>query len=432
MRQSRRSGQRRQRPTLALPRVSLGLVVVALLALMLAALAFSLSAARAGIALAPFKGAGPLLYPHLQAVDARDARSLARPTTPAQAKRNLAESQSLLSAAPLSSDLIRSIVLGYEQSGQKAAAEQMTLLAEKMSRRDGLVQLRLAQMKLMANDAAGGVRHFDNYLRTYPVRETDMAITRLVAILPFAEGRKELAPYMRGNNPWVERFLGAAVAGAPQASDVADLLFLVHKLPDGPLLRPHYATLLGRLVQQNNLVQAVKLYPRLPGATPQLLADAAVTSASVSGVYEPAAWRLSDSRNFGGSPVLARSGNAIEFYAEPDTIGIAGAKLVNLAGKTAPQFLYWSVAERQGNPGARARFKLRCQSGTVVTETSSVDLLDNAPAGLRRMAIPSNCQALLVQMEIAGGVGRDAARIVVDRLSIRTAASDKAASDTSS
>jgi hypothetical protein len=410
-------GRKTSRRSIALQWPSVGTLLVMGVAVLVGAAAFSTAIAGVGLPLGAFKNAGPAFYPHLRMVDARDAGMIAKPVGRAKGAEHLRTSRTLLTAAPLSSDVARSLVLGLEASGDSVGATAMTTMAGRLSRRDGFVQMRLARSAIERGEVRAGIVHFDNYLRTYPPGETDAALMQMVAILPFADARRELAPYVTADNVWLDRFVGSAVGSVPKAADLAELLLLAQKVPDGELLRPHYMKLFDRLIKERAYAQAIQLYPKLPGTSAKVLASVAVTPESVSGNYMPAAWALGDSSDWGGSPVETAFGTGIEFFAQPDTIGIAGRKLVRLPNDTIRRSLYWVASDKQANPTSRANFKLTCGA----TQIRSVNILAMKSGVPSRMALPEGCRTLLLEFEIFGGIGREPAQVVIDRLSIRTA-----------
>lgn len=397
-------------------------MVAAAIALLLAILSFATAASNIGIPISAFRWAAPFGYPEMKQIDKHDAAIMAKAPGVTAAKKHVQTRRALLTAAPLSSALVRSIGLGLNAAGDKQGADRAMVAAGRLSRRDGLTQTWLAKSALGKSQAAAGLKHFDIFLRTYKPAETAVVINQLVAVLSYPDARKELVRYVDPANPWYARFMGAAVARAPASAHVAELLLGAKNIPDGEFLRGHYSLLFERLIREKAYTQAMALYPRLPGAKAGVLRTVAVTPETISVGYSPAIWSFADESDQGGSALETRHGGALEFYATPDTIGVAGQKLIEFAKPGASHAFYWSIAEHNVNGSSSAYWKLRCLTSKPETTVQTVNLLAAKTGTLMRMAVPAGCRLAMLEMHMTGGIGRDPARIVVDRLALdRTA-----------
>lgn len=416
MQRRRRSPAKWAKEQLLGIRISRGFVGAAVVAAPIALFSFVAAAANGGIAIPFFRAAGPSLYPDFDNLDKRDAAIVGKKISSAKARAHVAESRALLVFAPLSSAVVRSIALGRDALGDEQGAARSMAIASRLSRRDGLTQMWLANAALRKEDAQEGFRHFDTFLRTYSPAETQVAIEQMVGALRFREARVELAPYVSGSNPWYERFIGVAAGRAPKAADVADLLLRAKSIPDNPYLRGYYATLFERLINEKAYAEALRLYPRLPGAKPGVLRAVAATPETLSVGYAPAIWSFADDVDRGGAPRETNNGVGLEFYAQADTIGVSGQKLIKFPAAGKPQTLYWTVAEQETNSGSSARWKLNCLGPKQPTEIQSINLMTVKPGSRLRMAVPAGCAVAVLRMEMAGGVGNNMARIFVNRL----------------
>lgn len=397
-------------------------MVAAAIALLLAVLSFVAAAASIGIPISAFRWSAPFGYPAVKQVDKRDAAIMAKAPSVAAATKHVEAERALLVTAPLSSAVMRSIGLGLEAAGNKPAAERAMVAAGRLSRRDGLTQNWLANAALRRSEATAGLKHFDIFLRTYKPSETGVVINQLVAVLSYPDARKELVRYVDPTNPWYARFMGTAVARAPSSAHVAELLLGAKTVPDGEFLRGHYAVLFERLIREKAYSQALRLYPRLPGAKVAVLHSVAVTPETLSVGYSPATWEFASETDQGGAPLESKHGAALEFYATPDTVGVAGQKLIAFPNPGASQSIYWSIAERNVNGGSSAVWKLRCLTSTPEATVQTVNLLA-AKAGERmRLAVPAGCRLAVLEMHMAGGIGREPARIVVAGLALHNSA----------
>ncbi len=393
-------------------------MAVAAIALLLAVMSFAAAASNIGIPISVFRWTAPFGYPEMKLIDKYDATIMAKAPSLAMAKMHVETRRSLLVTAPLSSTLVRSIGLGLNATGNKAAADKAMIAAARLSRRDGLTQIWLANSALRSSRATDGLRHFDIFLRTYKQSETAVVINQLVAVLSYSDARRELVRYVEKDNPWYENFIATAVARSPSPAHVAELLLGAKKIPDGHFLRGYYATLFNRLISEKYYSEAVKLYPRLPGAQEMVMQTVAVTPETLSAGYNPAIWTFSDRSDQGGSPLESKNGGALEFYAVADTIGVAGRKLIEFPNPAMRQAIYWSIAERDINGGSSAQWKLRCLMSRPETTVQTVNLLAAKTGTLMRLTAPAGCRLAMLEMHMTGGIGRDPARIVVDRLAL--------------
>lgn len=397
-------------------------LIVAAIALLLAILSFATAAANIGIPISAFRWAAPFGYPEVKQVDKRDAAIMAKAPSVATAKKHVEAGRSLLVTAPLSPTLMRSIGLGLDAAGNRPAAERAMVAAGRLSRRDGLTQTWLANAALSRSEATAGLKHFDIFLRTYKPSETGVVINQLVAVLSYPDARKELVRYVDPANPWYARFMGAAVVRAPSSAHVAELLLGAKTVPDGEFLRSHYAVLFERLIRERAYSQALRLYPRLPGAKVAVLRSVAVTPETLFVGYSPATWAFANESDQGGAPLESKHGGALEFYAMPDTVGVAGQKLIEFPNPGASQSIYWSIVERKANGGSSAVFRLRCLTSSLETMVQTVNLLAAKARARMRVTVPAGCRLAMLEMHMTGGIGRDPARIVVDRLALRESA----------
>lgn len=397
-------------------------LIAAAVALLLAILSFAAAAANIGIPISAFRWATPFGYPEMRQVDTRDAAIMAKAPTVALANKHVEAGRSLLVTAPLSSALMRSIGLGLDVAGNRPAAARAMVAAGRLSRRDGLTQTWLANAALRRSEVTAGLKHFDIFLRTYKPSETGVVINQLVAVLSYPDARKELVRYVDPANPWYARFVGAAVARAPSSVHVAELLLDAKTVPDGEFLRSHYAMLFERLIRENAYSQALRLYPRLPGAKAAVLRSVAVTPETLSVGYSPATWAFANESDQGGASLESKHGGALEFYATPDTVGVAGQKLIEFPSPGASHSIYWSIAERNVNGGSSAVWKLRCLTSKPETTVQTVNLLVPKAGSRMRLAVPAGCRLAMLEMHMTGGIGRDPARIVVDRLALQRSA----------
>lgn len=323
-----------------------------------------------------------------------------------------------LGLAPLSARSLWMVGKGLEADGQQARARQVMSRAEQVTRRDVAVQLWLADDKLRREQIAPALHHYDLIVRIQPAAGEEV-IPRLALLMTRRLGRDYLQPYIRPDNGWLPALLGTAAGKLPKAEPVARLLIeRKAKAPKVPELEPIYSQLVYRLIAEGSNDVALAVYPLLPKSDPAALADvrATVDGKSVEG-YPPFTWFFADGATQGATLIDLGGGNSgIEFSGSSGTAGVAATKLV--APRSGAQ-LQWAVRERSTNLQSSATWVATCLAGSSKGESrKSVDLLSettplNKPLA---MPLPTGCELVRLDMRIAGGIGRNAASLIVGGL----------------
>lgn len=387
----------------------------------LAVLAFSQAAASAGLAIESFRPLGAGFF-SWRSGQVNLSIKIFESREKANAERAIATGRSILQLAPLTPRSLWLIGKGKELTGDLPAARRAMKQAERVSRRDGAVQLWLGADNLKRGRIAAGLRDFDLMIRG-DGEASVVVLPRLALIIAAPEGRRHLAPYIREDNPWLLDLIHAAVKDLPRAAPLATLLIdRGKKAPDIAHVRPAYANLMRRLLRERSYDQALRLHPLLPGAEKASLYDVARTGDVEAGEgYPPFVWDFSTSNEQGASLVGVDGGRTgIDIFGSPGTTGIAANKIV--VPRDAA-FFQWRVDDRAANMQSSAAWELSCLLGRAAgTTRRSVDLLHAAPLKrMMAMPVPQGCDLLSVRMQIAGGIGRTPATLVVSDLKLSDA-----------
>lgn len=386
--------------------------------LCLAVLAFSQAAASVGLAIDGFRPLGGGFF-SWRAGQMRLSMKIFESSDKASAGQAIALGRSTLRLAPLTPRSLWLVGRGLEIEGDLPGARRAMRQAERISRRDGAVELWLGADNLRRGDIAAGLRSFDLLMRG----DRDAAsqiMPRLSFIILAPEGRRHLMPYISAKNPWLPELMRAAVGNLPRAAPIATLLIeRGKKAPDLPALYPAYSDLMKRLIAERAYPQALRLHPLLPGADGASLRDVGAAGDGVPGKgYPPFIWDFPDSSDRGGAVVGVAGGTGLDLFGSPGTIGIAADKLVASPGMNA---LRWRIDDRTANVQSEAVWEATCLMGKAAgTVRRSANLLDAAiPLGrTMTMPIPEDCGLLHVEMRIAGGIGRTPAAIIVSGLKL--------------
>lgn len=402
-------------------------IIVALLGgFLLAALSFSQAAASIGIVLETFRPLGGGFFSW-----SSGQRSLAVGLVEAPDKAKSGElietGRTGLKYAPLSARSLWLVGKGLEVKGEFGAAQKAMVRAEKITRRDGAVQLWLGDNDLRRMRVASALRHYDLIIRTEP-RVAGEVVTRLAAIMTAPEGRKYLQPYIRDDNPWLPLLFTKAIGQLPRAEPVGRLLVERKKMaPALAELESTYGFLMTRLVAEGSEDVALDLYPLLPRANAAALNGVAAMSNGkpVEG-YPPVIWSFADTETHRSNLVALEGGDGgIEFFGSPGTVGVAATKLIALRSNMR---LQWQVRERSNNLQSAATWVATCIKGrSIGMSASSVNLLaETLPLGKDlTLQFPRDCDLVRLEMRVSGGIGRNPANLIVGKLALLEAASQE-------
>lgn len=331
----------------------------------------------------------------------------------------IATGREALHNAPLSPSGLWFIGLGREARGDLPGARSAFAMAERVSRREGRVQIWLGVDDLKRSRIASGLHHFDIVLRTTPAAQQEILPQLALATLA-PEGRAALKPYMRTSNPWLPNFLAVAVDRLPRVETLGLLLSEPGvQLPRGAMARDAYATLVRRLTAEHSYDVFRRVYPLLPGADAKSLNGLGLEYlAGLGRGYPPAIWDFGMSSDRGGAPITVDKDKiGLEFFAAPGTVGVAGSKLMAPGERRT---LEWTIVDRTPNKDATARWIATCvdERGAGVSSSSN-DMMEVLPIGRRlRLDMPPGCAMVRLDLRFAGGTGRQPANLVVGDLAL--------------
>ncbi|MFN4357544.1 hypothetical protein [Sphingopyxis alaskensis] len=387
--------------------------------LFLAVLAFSQAAASIGLVFESFRPLGGSFF-SWRAGQTRAAVALVARESQVNSDSAARIGRAVLVHAPLSPRSLWLIGKSMEVKGQKDRARRVMQQAERISRRDGAVQLWLATDRLQERDIAAGLRHYDLLIRGGG-EAADAVIPRMAMIIMAPEGRRQLAPYIRENNPWLFRLLAAAVNDLPRALPVAQLLLdRGRNAPDIPNIEQVYAPLMSRLLNEAAYTEALRLYPLLPGANPRSLRDVSGTlNGRIDTGYPPFIWSFPEGNNQGGEFVSVDTGETgLDIFGAPGTVGVAATKIIAPAPGEA---FFWKIVDRSGNLDGRVNWIATCLVGASRNQrVQSANLLGSSmPENrLMKMSLPTKCDLMRIDALVAGGIGRDPVNLVVGGLKL--------------
>lgn len=230
--------------------VLIGLALIVVNGLYLVAERIPASQAERSIALAPWRGDG---YSD-EAVDLLKDPETAKTQT--ALIRSLA--MSALAHSPLDTGGYYALVRVLEAEGKERLAENLSLSAQDISRRDPNVQMYLTSRAAQRNDISGVMEHLNIVLRTsrsgravaFPILCNALTDTRSIRLV---------ARSLRDNANWVAPFVEQCSSSAPTVGNLALTLLQAPSIARDSQTRVH-VNILANLVDQKKLELAGRYY----------------------------------------------------------------------------------------------------------------------------------------------------------------------------
>ncbi len=309
-----------------------------------------------------------------------------------------ANSLNALRSEPLSYRAVRQLGLYYNAAGNPAKARELIDLSTKLTRRDGLGQLWLAEDYARRGRLNESLRAFDIVIRIQPDAR-EVAYRAMGAALADTEFRNAFVTLARRGPPWLPSFLAYNVGESARPADIAAIVRALQPLPPSVLPAKETGALLSRLVDSAPIDDARLLYLSLPMARRERLTSLAFSSPRDVLLYPPFGWEVFDNTGveaFGGSDGKSAT---IEATVMPGYRGTAARKLLFLPAGSYD----WSGTTdlTQMAPEATAKIVLSCYSAPGKWARSGEFPLRN---GANRFAIsvPGKCPAQLLSIELVG------------------------------
>lgn len=306
-----------------------------------------------------------------------------------------------LTSTPLSSPAVRQLAF-LERDMDKR--RELLALAERVTKRDVMATLQLAELQLRRNDIHGGLAGLDRTL----------VVSRTVdpAVFPILLGGAELDAGFRRligkrltEDPvWGERLVRWALANPKY---LPTLSRMIANLPAGTPARAvgYGQQMIESLAGEGNYAEAFAAY-RAYSPRKQEVADL------TRGTFTPLDWRLIDNYN-SGSQLFGE--DAVEVFANPARQGEV-AQIVT-ALEPGQRQLRLRIAEAVGR-GADLRLAVSCLQGTsVLPEQGGTVPLKDGVAAFSFAILASGCDyqrltlSLAAQNEAAGAIIRSAALV---------------------
>lgn len=405
---------------LSLPRFGVRGVLVGMAATTLAIFAFAQSAASLGLAVPLFRAFGSGFYA-VQADMRKAEMQYQRQPRAVSGPRLISAARGWLAQEPTSARSMRISGWGAEMTGNGTAAIQAMQAADRVSRRDIGVRAWIMRDRVRGNDVAGALREFDTMLRLTGTQRSDL-LRQLSALLVIPDARSALIRYARPSTPWFPDLVAEAAVKPDAAVPLAQLLLAGRYVPVREDLTLRYNVMLKALADRGRVDLIEQLYPRLPGASRQVMYSLSLASKTDEVQYAPVAWDLLSASDYGAERSVSQSGAAgdgIRGFAAPLTRGVVARKM--LFGMEQPARITWRVYDSVPTEQAEAIWRVRCLDvgESASSELArSVNLFRLTQRRLYGMLVRGGCHVAMLELVVAGGSGSYPAEIAVSGLTV--------------
>jgi hypothetical protein len=301
---------------------------------------------------------------------AQGRESLAGVAIPVEVERL---SQRALLAEPTAVQAVRNLGLYRAARGDTARARSLMRLAERLSRRDTVANMWLAEDALQRGELAPALVRIDAVLRTDAAAKA-VVLPRLAAMLDLPGAGEVLGGMLASEPPWAHDFWSAVVTSGTSPRAAAELRLALHRR--GAHQAPgHDAALIEQLVAAQAFAEALALREAVGGR----------------GHFPPLDWRT------GADPGVAVSldgGGGLRVSARAGRGGMVAQRLVRLAGGAG----MLRIAS-DGAPGALSA-RLACAE-LAGERTLALDIPLAGGAG--RFANPTACRHAWLTLSLAPG-----------------------------
>lgn len=316
-----------------------------------------------------------------------------------------ARARAALAVHPLEPGLLR---IASGEPG-RATPEALLQAAERLSRRDSLVELALIEVAVNAGRTDQALVHYDRALSVFPDMR-DVLFPILVGAISEPNIRAALTRVAAQRRPWIDPFLSVAVRQTEQPRQVAALLDDMARLaPPPPGLREHQAALAGRFIAAGDYAGARGLARRAVQGDPDAVDRIAIAPATWETAARPLTWTRAETD---GVDAELFDDASVQVSVRPGGAGLALFRmLVREPGRY--RFSVRTSPAEDADP-ATGRWDLLClrQDGSQTLATVGVDPRQGAVAE-RSFDLPPACKALRLDFHIDNASGGTEAGLTI-------------------
>jgi hypothetical protein len=322
---------------------------------------------------------------------------------------------------PLNRALLRTTAIRAEVRGKTQAAYSAMSLGDRVSRRDPITQLWLAEYARRKRDYPQVAAHFDAALQVKSDLQP-LVFPQMIASLDNARFRTALRPYVLSRQgTWAESFVGTAVL---TDADAARLLIqpILTQIADGEFDLA-FARLTANLAARGLTQQAYALAGKVfKGVNTKDFGDAALTSTSLNRKLGPLAWSF---RQTGEISTSVDEQQRLNIAVLP----LAVAEIAKRDILVQPGSVY-KLSHKVEQIGSGGQARLRWTAGCVSDKQITAIWQGDAPqtTGLvqigDRIEVPAGCHLLRLALNVIGPESQFPSELVISQLRLSPAGSE--------
>lgn len=297
-----------------------------------------------------------------------------------------AVARAALAHEPTSIDAVATLGFNAQLRGDARRAAALMNLAERLSRRDLLVQIWAIEDHVRRNDVPGSLGHYDIALRTSR-KSRDLLFPILASAVADPDIARATTKLLADRPFWAPDFLFYAAGQAPDPRGVASL-FARLQTAGYPVAEPARAVLINNLVAKLGFDGAWPYYVRAhPGADRTRSRDQRFRDESAS--RSPFDWQFFGDGGVSAAVERGAEGNVLGFSIAPGTAGLM-ARQVQLLPPGS--YMLRSVTGRLSAPeAARPTWEVTCLDGRPIDRMPIADPGERRGVAMRRIEVPRDC-----------------------------------------
>lgn len=328
------------------------------------------------------------------------------PPSPAALHDWAMRARTSLAGAPLSASMVRMVA----SDPATPQSKQLLQLAERISRRDALLQIALIEAAVFAGRIDLALTHYDRALSIYPDTRP-LLFPVLASAIEQPAVRAGLIDVTHRRRPWIGAFLAYAVQQAPSAHAVADLLTrLDHGSNAYPGVKGEEAALAVRLLASHDYRTAHALAQRSIGSDAAAIDRPGFSTATWATATRPLTWTTVEAESIDTQP----DGSTVTVTAGPGSSGLAFYRvLIPPPGRY--RFAATAAPSQDGISMAAGSWNLICLG--VSGQPTQLGTVRTNPAGAATVNLPvtvdSGCGAVRIGFTIDNIDGSGESSIVL-------------------
>lgn len=311
---------------------------------------------------------------------------------------------------PLNARLVRQLALGRVEAGDPKGSEALLNLGDRISRRDEMTQVLLAQRAAERGDLRTGIAKLSIVLSTSKSLH-DQVFPLLAKVVGDPEFRGTAPDFIKPS--WGPGFMAYAAANVDPLA-VLDLALRAPQMQTDPRYIPFTSELVDRLARQGHEDRALAYLQRHPQFAANIAGKPGFDRQTTDFRYAPGTWRMAqdqgvyaglDGQTVSVSLDPASSGKALEraFVVEPGRYRVVITH--ESADGLAPPAARWTF-ECSGS-GARA------QLGALTPAPSAA-----GTQSVAELTVPAGCSAMVARLDARNAAERDPAEFRVSAFTL--------------